>query len=306
MKKAIIIILAVLVITPFALYFAFPEVLVDLSTLMQRKSVGLEKKIVKIQDHDIFYLEGGKGDTIVLLHGYTANKDAWLQFAEFLIPKYHLVIPDVPGFGESTKIPETAYTIAFQAEMLDKFVSALGLSKFHLAGNSMGGMISGFYSANYPTKVMSLGLFNTGGVMSCEKSELFKLLEKGENPILFETVEQQDRIIRLVFAQPPAMPKQFKKVMLKRAIEDKPFNEKIFNDFFVEEPYLLEKDLPKISVNTLILWGDKDGLVDVSCVKPLEQGLKNSTTVVMENCGHAPMIERPEEAANHYLSFIVK
>ena len=49
---------------------------------------------------------------------------------------------------------------------------------------------------------------------------------------------------------------------------------------------------------------DQDRLTDVSCTKVLEKGLPNSTTVVMDNCGHLPMVERPEEAASHYLSFL--
>ena len=303
MKKLVIIALAVLLITPVVVYYAFPEVLYGMSIRMQRHSAGLEKKSIKVQDHDIVYLEGGKGDTILLVHGFTASKDNWTQFAKFLTPRYHVVALDLPGFGESSKTTEQSYDIESQVVRLDQFVSKLGLKKFHLAGNSMGGAISGCYAVHFPDKVLTLGLFNTGGVVSCEKSKMHKLVEKGENPLFFESVEQMDRAMELIFADPPALPEAVKRLLVKKTIADKPFNEKVWKDIS-EKGYLLENDLPRIMTETLILWGDKDALIDVSCTKPLEAGLKKSKTVIMKNCGHIPMMERPEESARHYSEFI--
>jgi pimeloyl-ACP methyl ester carboxylesterase len=302
-KKVVIIVLAVLLITPLVIYYAFPGVLYGVSIWMQRHSGGLEKKTVKVQDHQIVYLEGGKGDTILLLHGFTANKDVWTQFAKFLTPHYHVIALDLPGCGESSKINEQSYDIASQIQRLDQFVSTLGVKQLHIVGSSMGGAISGCYAAHFPDKVLTLGLFNTAGVMSCEKSELFKLFEKGENPLLVETPEQLDKKMELVFEQPPKMPKPLKRIWLKQSIADRPFNEKVGRDLF-GKPYLLENDLSKVKAYTLILWGDKDRQIDVSCTKPLEAGIKKSRTVIMKNCGHVPMVERPEETAQHYLSFI--
>ena len=61
---------------------------------------------------------------------------------------------------------------------------------------------------------------------------------------------------------------------------------------------------PEIQAPTLILWGDKDKLLHVSCVPILEMGIKHHQTVIMKNCGHAPMLERPKETADHYLRFL--
>lgn len=66
----------------------------------------------------------------------------------------------------------------------------------------------------------------------------------------------------------------------------------------------LEPDLSKIRARTLILWGDTDRVLDVSCAQVLEKGLPSSTTVIMKDCGHAPLMERPEETARHYLDFL--
>lgn len=305
MKKAILIILAALLITPVVIYFAFPGVLYKASLRMERKKAGLEKRMINVQDHKIVYLEGGKGDTIVLVHGFGCHKDYWTQFAKFLTPEFHVVALDVPGFAESSKIKDQSYNMASQALRLDQFVSALKLDKFHLAGNSMGGTISGRYAALFPDKVLTLGLIDTGGVFSCEKSEFIKRLEKGENLLLFETPEQFDEIGSLAYVQPPNIPTPIKRFLLEQAIADRAFNAKIFDEM-LQEAYSMETDFTKIKADTFVLWGDKDGLLDVSCAETLENGIKNSTTVIMKNCGHAPMTERPEEAAKHYLSFLKK
>ena len=303
MKKVLVLILIIILAVPVVLYFAFPDVLYNISIKWERKSAGLETKAIKLQDHLISYLEGGKGETILLLHGFSANKDNWGRFAKYLTKNYHVVAPDLPGFGESSKINESDYNSASQVLRVDQFVCALDLTKFHIAGNSMGGSIAGRYAIHFPEKVLSLGLFNTGGVFSCNKSEMTKLLEQGKNPLLIESPEDYDKMLSFVFVKPPFIPRPVKSYLIKKSIVDKPFNEKIIKDLF-EERYSLESDLSKIKANTLILWGDTDRLIDVSCTKPLEKGLLNSKTVIIKNCGHLPMLEKPEETAKFYLEFI--
>ena len=305
MKRAILIIVAFLLITPVVIYFAFPGILYKASLRIERKKAGLEKRMINVQDHEIVYLEGGRGDTIVLVHGFACNKDYWTQFARFLTPEFHVIALDVPGFAESSKIKDQSYNMDSQALRLDQFVAALKLDKFHLAGNSMGGTISGRYAALFPDTVLTLGLIDTAGVFSCEKSELFRRLEEGENPMFFGTLEEFDETGRLAYVQPPSIPTPIKRFLLKQAIDDRAFNERIFNET-VQEAYSMETDFTNIRADTFILWGDKDHFIDVSCVKTLEDGIRNSTAVIMRNCGHIPMMERPEEAAGHYLSFLKK
>ena len=60
----------------------------------------------------------------------------------------------------------------------------------------------------------------------------------------------------------------------------------------------------QIKAPTLILWGDQDKAVDISSVPVFEKGLKNHKTVIIKDCGHMPIIEKPQEAATHYIDFI--
>jgi abhydrolase domain-containing protein 6 len=85
-------------------YFVFPETLLNLVVTAERHSVGLVRKEIQVDDHKSVYLEGGEGQTVLLLHGFGVNKDTWIRFAKYLADDYHIVIPDIPCFGESSQM----------------------------------------------------------------------------------------------------------------------------------------------------------------------------------------------------------
>jgi abhydrolase domain-containing protein 6 len=294
------------------IYFLFPETLFNLALKAQRDSAGLVKKEIQVDDHKIVYLEGGKGQTILLLHGFGANKDSWTRFAKYLTGDYHVVIPDIPGFGESSQIRKASYDAEDQLKRIDRFTEVLKLERFHLAGNSMGGMFAASYGAKYPQKVSTLALLAPGGVKSPKISEMAILLQKGENPLLAGSAEDFDKLLKLCFVKPPFMPSQFKKVLAADAIAHSDFNKKIWDDMkwnqTKETPStietFLEPYLPKIQAPVLIIWGDTDKILDVGGVAVLERSLKNYKTVIMKNTGHIPMLENPQETASYYVSYL--
>src|SRR4030042_6829874 len=167
-KKAIILTIAAIVVVIAALlYFAAPAYLYNKAINGVRKDAGLTLKSVNIPDFKVVYLEGGTGDTtIVMLHGFSASKDHWLRFSKYFTQNYHVIIPDLPGFGESSKPQDKKYNIMSQVERLNLLAKELKLTKFHIVGNSMGGNIAGNYAATYPEMVKTLGLFDAAGVIS--------------------------------------------------------------------------------------------------------------------------------------------
>jgi len=302
MKKILIAILVVIVAV-VACYYAFPEKIAGYMIDVVRNKAGLTKKEIKIDDHNIVYLEGGQGPTILLLHGYAADKDYWIMFAPYLTKNYHVVIPDIPGYGESSMIEKASYDLSNQMSRLHKFTQALEMKKFHIVGNSMGGFFAGCYTVRYPDEIISLGLFDAGGVTSPEKSAVTKMMEKDENPLVLKDRNDMQRLMALAFVNPPSLPYPIMKVLIKTSLANRKFYEKerkeIFPDFLS-----LEKDLPNIKAQTLILWGDQDKVLDVSGVSVFEKGLKNHKTVIIKDCGHLPMIEKPQATATQYIDFI--
>lgn len=304
MKKRIVLVLAIVAALAAVLYLALPGLMVKWARESERKAAGLQTKTVHVGDHEIVYLEGGQGEQVLMVHGFSANKDNWTRFAEFITPKYHVVALDLPGFGDSTCLETASYRMADQATRLDQFANSVGFKKFHIVGNSMGGHIAGRYAVMFPEKVITLGLFNSSGVKSPVPSELATILAKGEpNPLFVASVEELDRLIAFAFVTPPEIPGFAKQVLVEEAVKHKAGNERIMKQLSGEFE-ALGPDLPKIKARTLVLWGDKDRLLDVACVQVFEKGLPNCTAVVMRDCGHLPMMERPKETADHYLAFL--
>ncbi|MGZ6275473.1 MAG: alpha/beta fold hydrolase [Syntrophales bacterium] len=302
LKYGLLLVVAVVVLLA-GFYFFFPEAAFKLAMDAQRRSADLVKKEVQVDDHRIVYLEGGKGETVILLHGFGGYKDQWTAFAKYL-KGYHLIIPDVPGFGESSQVPADNYSVDSQAGRIDRFVEVLKLDKFHMAGNSMGGAVTATYGAKHPEKVLTLALLDTAGAPSPKKSELVMQLEKGNNPLVGSNAEDFDKLIALVFVKPPTIPASFKKIMVADWIAHAEFNKKIWNDVRSASPVSLEPILPLIQAPVLIIWGDQDKVLDVGGVAFLEKYLKNYRTVIIKDVGHCPMIEQPEETAKVYMSFL--
>lgn len=308
MKKIIgygsVIILAIVVFL-VGFYYLFPETVFKLAMDAQRRSADLVKKEVQVDGQKIIYLEGGKGETVLLLHGFASNKDAWTPFAKYL-KGYHLVIPDIAGFGESSQIPTDSYDIDSQVERIHRFVEVLKLDSFHLAGNSLGGAYSATYGAKYPEKVMSIALIDTAGAISPNKSEFSVQLEKGNNLFQVNTIEDYNRLADMVFVNRPKIPGSFRKIIAEDFIAHTEFNMKIWNDMQVVEfsRFSVGPSLSKIQKPVLIIWGDQDKITDIGGITFLENNLKNYNTVIFKNTGHCPMLEIPDETSKAYLSFL--
>lgn len=304
MKKLILGLILLLVGIAGALYLS-PAALLNSMRLVEQQLAGLGSKQLTVGDLSIHYYEGGPADaeTVLLVHGFGADKNNWLRFARHLTPHYRVIAIDLPGFGDSDK-PHASYDVGTQAERLATFTEALGIQRLHLVGNSMGGHISALYAARYPERVMSLGLFAPSGIHSPRKSELFSRLEKGEpNPLVVRSTDDFEALLDFVFVEPPTLPRGVRQYLAERATANADHYQAVFEQL-VTRYIPLEPELPKIQAPTLLLWGDQDRVLDVSSIEVMQPLLTHASVVVMDHCGHAPMIERPKETAAHYQAFL--
>ena len=185
-----------------------------------------------------------------------------------------------------------------------EFTRKIGVEQFHLVGNSMGGTIALFFAFQYPDRVKTLGLFDSGGVISPEPSELSKLLAKGENPLIADSAEDYERLLEFTMEDPPFLPWPFAKVMSRKSTPLKVLNEKIFADIIKPGKYTTKQVLSAIKTPALILWGEEDRVIHVSSVTVFEEHLSNHKSVILSGVGHAPMVERPEQTATILRDFI--
>ena len=304
MKKFLLIILAILIAVPAVMYFFMPATLYSMTLNRERKRAGLELRTIKADGHTFPYLEGGRdnAETILLLHGFASEKDHWVRFAKYM-KGYHVIIPDLPGFGDNSRIMEQSYDVSVQVDRIKKFLDMIGVKKCHIAGNSMGGNICALFAARYPDMTASVVLVDTGGVIEPVESELRKELKKGINPLVARNEKEYDRLMKFVFVRPPFIPGPIKKILSDRAVQNGSFNEKVFSDIVKKPATLTPEILGTIKAPVLVIWGDCDRILHISSVSVLKKGIQNCTVRVLENCGHSPMLERPEDTAEIFLEF---
>lgn len=304
MRKLLFGLILLLAATAGTLYLS-PPLLIGSMRFVERQLAGLSPREAQVEDLTIHYYEGGPatGETLLMIHGFGANRDNWLRFARPFTSRYHVIALDLPGFGESSK-PDALYDVATQSERLHAFVKALKVDKLHLIGNSMGGHIAALYATRYPEQVLSVALLDNAGVTSPHKSEMFAMIERGEpNPLVVRQAEDFGKLMEFVFVTPPPLPDALKQHFAEQSMTNQAHYDAIFTQ--LRERYVpLEPELPKIQAPTLLLWGDKDRVLDVSSIDVMKPLLRKPSVVIMKDCGHAPMLERPEEAAQHYQNFL--
>ncbi|MFO7558384.1 MAG: alpha/beta fold hydrolase [Desulfobacterales bacterium] len=275
----------------------------------ERGQSDLVYKTVAVEGETVSYLEReGEGETIVLLHGFTADKNNWLRFVRNLPEKYRVLALDMPGHGDNVQDMNRNYSPFSLSRGIAETVDAMGIKRFHLAGNSLGGLVSKIYASEHPDRIITVGLFDSAGVISPTPSEFRILLEKGENPFVVKTREDYDRLGEYAFHDKPFLPWPIHSVMARKYIENNNFYQKMFGDLEKSDTFdnqkVQNKILEGLKMPVFVIWGDKDRLIHVSSVEVYQKELPQVEAVILKDCGHLPMLERPEESATHYAQFI--
>jgi abhydrolase domain-containing protein 6 len=284
-----------------------PEVLIHGLYFVNRTLAGVEEKTIQINQHKWHYLEGGKGETIVFLHGFGGRKDDWRTMYRKFSSNYHLIIPDIPGFNESSYHSSSNYSISSQAKRLQLFLDKLKIKKVHLVGLSMGGGIASYFASEYPTRIQSLFLIDALGIKSKTRSKFVRLLEDQKKMSLIpRNTKEFDEMLSLVFYKKPKMPDFFKDYLVQKAIKKADKNQKIFQDLKNVSDDTIEKRLPKIQAKTLILWGKEDQIFHVSSAYLFQKKIQRSQVVVFDRSGHVPVIEFPDKTNQVYQKFLQK
>ena len=303
--KATLAVLLALVVPALVLYFWFPGFILDGAKKVLRRQAGLTRHRVQVDDHRWVYLEGGRGETILFVHGFGMEKDGWGLFLKAFSNSYRLIVPDLPGFGENSRLESANYDVLSQVKRLNRFVESLGLNRFHLVGSSMGGYIAGFYASEYPEKVKSLALFNPAGVSSRDPSDLWRrYAETGELALLYKTKEGFEDLLALLLYRVPPVPGPFKNYFAELGASNYVFYGKVLRDLERGGMHQLEPRLPRVQARTLVLWGANDRILHVSGAERFREGLKNVKVVILDQCGHAPFFEKRKETTKVYQDFL--
>ena len=267
-------------------------------------------QFVRVGEQLVHVEQAGQGDPLVLLHGFGASTYSWRKVMPALARGHRVVAIDLNGFGY-TERPRAAaaYTREGQAAMVLGVLAALGIDRAHLAGHSYGGGLSLFLASRHPERLRSLILVDSSAPTYPEdrRSRLASL-----RPLA-------SLFVRSVALRPS---------MVRRGLEHS------FHDDSLVTPELVEAyldrlliqgsddafygltvprtapgppvELEKLQLPTLVVWGAEDELISVASGRRSAALIPGSEFVVIGDCGHLPMEEKPAELLAAMLPFLEK
>jgi pimeloyl-ACP methyl ester carboxylesterase len=247
----------------------------------------------------------GSGDPIVALHGLGGSIYTWRHFAESKRFKNNkLILIDFKGAGNSPKPHDKKYSIIDQADLIYEFIQEYDLKNLTLMGNSYGGAVSLYLAIRLckenPKRLSKLILIDSGGYDK-DLPTFLKILRtpligwlavhilspQKQAGIVLRASYFDDRKITKeqidAYARPIGSPGG-RYALLQTARQAIPRN--------VKE---IIAQYPSINVPTLILWGLEDRVLPLKIGKMLHEAIPGSRLELINNCGHVPQEERPEE-----------
>lgn len=272
------------------LYLA-PGMVTRAYVAMERRQAGLERKEIVTDGLRMVYLEGGHGEPLMLLHGFSDDKDNFVFVSQALNGRYHLIIPDITGFGESERPQGANYGAASQVERLRALAQALKLGPLHLGGSSMGGQIALLWAAKHPGEVASLWLLDAGGLRSVPASDRAPRAA----PATFDDEKA------MAISDPLSIPKPILDYIGEQRAKNKKLEETIGRDLAAEPA--LEPQIQGLATPALIVWGKDDHIINPAAAGILHGLLPNSKVILVDGAGHLPMLEQPERSAADYIAF---
>ena len=231
------------------------------------------------------YLDMGKGQPLVLLHGWGANSQAMLGLGRDLSALYRVIIPDLWGFGKSEQPAD--FDIHAYAKAVLELLNNLDIQKASFVGHSFGGRVALVIASLYPDRAERLVLIDSAGVrprLSFKKRLQIRHYKK---------LKEQVRFGRL----PPSVLEKFGSKDF-RSLDNN--MRKVFVRVVNED---LTPLLPKITTSTLILWGKKDKETPRYMAKVLHKNLKCSMLKWL-NGGHFAYIDCQPQALRLIFDFL--
>jgi abhydrolase domain-containing protein 6 len=240
---------------------------------------------------------------LVLVHGFTAEAANWFRFALRLDRDRCLIVPDLPGFGESDYRPQLSFRIPAQTARLKDFLAVVKPGgRFDLAGSSMGGHIALRYALEYPGQVRSLALFDAGGITSPQPSDNSRqIAANGRNSFDIRRREDFEPFLHMGMHQVPWMPGVVKDHLADQFIARNGRYMAIFAQIYQQD--LEDARVASLTLPTLIVWGDQDRLLHVSMATAFQRAIRGSRRVEMPGIGHLPFLEAPGKTAAIYEDF---
>jgi len=249
------------------------------------------------------------GPALVLLHGSNASLHTWEPWVKILGGEFRVITVDLPSHGLTGAVPGDDYSQAGMATFVDQFTTQLGVAKFALGGNSMGGGVAARFALTHPERLTKLILIDAGGIPPKTPNDPglgFRLarIPVVQNLLLYITPRNlfEEGLKKAIFDDTLVTSEMVDRYWeLNRREGNRAATLKRFQTPW--DTYIVD-NVSKITTPTLILWGDKDTLVPVDAGEAYRDAIKGSQFILYNNVGHLPMEEVPERSAEAVRGFL--
>ena len=265
-------------------------------------------RIVEVNKRGVQILEGGSGSPLLYLHGFAdvhSVKENWLPFHEQLARRARVIAPAHPGCAqtdENKDIDGVEDVVFHYLEVLD----ALKLTRFDLVGSCVGGWIAAELAVRHPEKIRKLVLIGATGlfVQGALIGDVFMMAqpEYGSSyaslrEMLFASADQPDALVMFPDGKGEIEDevRRYQMLRLSSRIGFKP-------PYFYN--HSLRNRLHRIASPSLIVWGEKDGMVPRAHGAAYAAGISEAKFTIVQGAGHSAQVEKPEETAQLVLEFL--
>jgi len=238
------------------------------------------------------YLRCGRGEPVVLVHGFGDRKETWAAVTLLLSRNFDVIALDLPGFGEAPTVDSGLITPRAQAKFLAAFLDALGLPRVHLVGQSMGGGIAARFAVDFPERLRSVSLLSPAGPEGLHP-DIQARVDQGRNPLLAKDFADFEVLNSILFAKKPLMPRPMRRAVAERWCLRVGELRGHFARLAAPEADDGAWCEGQTQVPTLLLYGRQERLVSLDNHRFYEARMPRARSVWLDAVGHLPHLEAP-------------
>jgi pimeloyl-ACP methyl ester carboxylesterase len=269
-------------------------------------------RFMEVDGVRVHYQEAGASSEppILLIHGFTASNFVW---SDVLLPVaeggFHVIAPDLVGYGFSGKPKWGEYTIDAQARMIVRLMDHLGIESATIVGSSYGGAVAATCALDYPERVERLVLVDAVINDQAKRQFLLRLAASplmGDliSPLLLSSHMVVRRRMKTIYAKENTHLFDEKRLRAHhRPLRAANTQRAVLKTLRGWRAKRIEEEAHRIKQPTLLIWGEADLEIPLAHGRRLFELIPDSRLIVFRRCGHMPMEEHPREFTELVVDF---
>ena len=255
------------------------------------------EKFITTYGAKIHYVEAGSGAPVILIHGLADNVAIWDPVIPALAARFRVIALDQIGFGRSDK-PLLNYRVSTLVDFLDVFLTELKIERASLVGNSLGGWVAAAYALAHPERVERLVLSDAAGYAA-----LTKTMDSRALRALRVASRDDIRYLGPLSFHDKRFYQDVDTAFKERVTAGDSYTVAQVLDSMIRGDDALDNKLQTLKQPTLVLWGREDKLIPLSFGEQFHREIVDSRLRIIDNCGHMPQLECPNEFSAAVLKF---